>query len=74
MDMRVFLTDQKCLSSLTPPARVYRYDRWIAMARAAIACWLATARRLGVVKDIRLLIAQKLWDERAEWSRVRPNC
>jgi TPR repeat protein len=47
------------------------HDRWTSMARAAIACWLAIARRLRVAKDMRRLIAQMVWDGRADWSKVR---
>ncbi len=33
-----------------------------AAANAAIECWLFVSRRLGVVKDIRLLIARLAWE------------
>jgi TPR repeat protein len=52
---------------------VHLHDQWTAMARAAIACWLAIARRFDVAKDVRLLVAETLWDERADWSKVRPS-
>ncbi len=47
---------------------VQLYDRWCDEARAAIRCWIGGSLQLGVVKDIRLLIAQKVWEERFVWS------
>ena len=38
------------------------HDEWTAAARAAIECWIAVGFRLGVVKDIRLVIARLVWD------------
>jgi len=39
-----------------------RYD-----ARIAIGCWIWIARQLGVVKDIRGVIAIELWRNKREW-------
>jgi hypothetical protein len=39
-----------------------------AAARAAIECWIAVARRLGVMRDIRGIIARMLWKQRIHWS------
>lgn len=50
---------------------VLLYDRWCAAARAAAECWIAVARRLAVVRDIRLLIARLVWAQRVEWSKSR---
>ncbi len=36
-------------------------------AREAIACWLVIGLRLKVCKDVRVLIAKKLWDGKREW-------
>ncbi len=47
------------------------HDQWIAVAKAAVECWLGVGRRLSVAKDIRLLIARLLWEERREWSIVQ---
>ncbi len=44
------------------------HDKWCAAAKRSIECWIGMARRLNVAKDIRLLIARLLWDERREWS------
>ena len=49
---------------------VEQHSAWIAIAKAAVECWNAVARRLGVSKDIRLLTARILWAERAEWSKI----
>jgi hypothetical protein len=48
-----------------------RYEKWCEEARSAIWCWLVVGKRWGVAKDIRLLIATLLWEERAEWSKSR---
>jgi hypothetical protein len=45
------------------------HDRWCSEARSAIRCWLLLSRRLGVAKDLRRVISQMLWDQRAEWSK-----
>ncbi len=44
------------------------HDKWCAEAKKAISCWTVVATRLGVVKDVRLLIAQMLWDDGGAWS------
>jgi hypothetical protein len=47
------------------------FEKLIAAVRAGIACWLLIGRRLGVAKDIRVLIARLVWEERAGWSEIR---
>ncbi len=47
------------------------HDQWVEVARKAIRCWLLVGRRLWVAKDMRLLIARMLWEERGEWSKKR---
>ncbi len=44
------------------------YRKWRLDAERAVWCWLWLARDLGIVKDIRLLIADLIWEERAVWS------
>jgi hypothetical protein len=44
------------------------YERWSARARQAIECWIWIARQRGVVRDIRRLIARRLWDDRHLWE------
>ncbi len=44
------------------------YLRWNEEAKRAVLCWLWLARDKNVVKDIRLLIADLIWEERAAWS------
>jgi TPR repeat protein len=46
------------------------HDEVLVQARDAIACWLMLARRLGVSKDMRLLITRILWERRADWCKV----
>lgn len=42
------------------------YFAQIDACRAAVNTWTVIARQFGVVKDIRRLIGQMIWDERAE--------
>jgi hypothetical protein len=37
-------------------------------ARRAIDCWGIVGRRLGLVKDVRVMIAKMVWDEPWWWS------
>ncbi len=39
-------------------------------AKRAVLCWIWLARSLGVGKDIRRVIADLIWDGRAEWSET----
>ncbi len=49
------------------------FKKWLQEARQAIMCWM-WAKMLGVSKDIRQLIADLVWDDRAAWSeRPQPN-
>ncbi len=50
-------------------ACVKLHDEWCERAMVAIECWIGVARQLGVVKDLRLLIARMLWKERALWGK-----
>ncbi len=47
------------------------YSKWTNDARRAVGCWLWLSRHLGVARDIRLLIADLVWDDRAAWSERR---
>jgi hypothetical protein len=44
------------------------FERWSGRARQAIECWIWIARQRGVVRDIRRLIARRLWDDRHLWE------
>ncbi len=44
------------------------YESWCAKAHRAVLCWVWLAKELGVAKDIRLLIADLIWDQRSAWS------
>ncbi len=44
------------------------YEYWLGLARQAVYCWLRLSKSLRVTKDVRLLIANLIWEERAEWS------
>jgi hypothetical protein len=35
--------------------------------KRAIECWLIISKRMRVVKDIRILIAKRVWNIRGEW-------
>ncbi len=47
------------------------HDQWCAEAKRALLCWIWVAHECGVNKDIRLVIANLIWDERAVWSEQR---
>ncbi len=48
------------------------HDACCDAAEAAIKCWLTEAWKLGVVKDIRELIADSLWEQRWAWMQQEP--
>jgi TPR repeat protein len=74
---RLLLRDDEvwstCSDMFVASARrcAHLHEQWLAMAREAISCWLMLARRLGVAKDVRVLIGRKVWEERREWSKCR---
>ncbi len=43
------------------------YESRCALAREAVDCWSGVGRRLGLVKDMRLMVAKRAWDERWAW-------
>ncbi len=44
------------------------YVQWCNEAKEAIACWMWLGKKLGVAKDVRLLVADLIWRERPAWS------
>jgi TPR repeat protein len=44
------------------------YQAMLARARQAIGCWSIVGLRLGVVKDIRVMIAKMAWEEAWRWT------
>lgn len=46
------------------------YDARCAVAEHAIECWIVAGRRLGVAKDIRMIIAKMAWEERWRWCEL----
>ncbi len=68
-----------CEDIMTEAERV-AFERAIALhtrcneeAKRAVLCWLWLARKKKVIKDIRRLIADLIWDERAAWSERLRN-
>ncbi len=47
------------------------FDQSCNQARRAVIWWMCYARKEGVAKDIRVLIADLIWDERAAWCERR---
>ncbi len=45
------------------------HREWSEKATRAIECWIWVARQLGVVKDIRQVIARQAWESAWMWSR-----
>jgi hypothetical protein len=46
------------------------HDAVAVRAKQAIACWSVVGERLGLVKDVRVLIAKMAWKEAWLWSRA----
>jgi hypothetical protein len=46
------------------------HDALLQRARRAIACWSMAGRRLGVVKDMRVMIAKLVWEEPWQWGET----
>ncbi len=44
------------------------FEQWCGQAKRAISCWLWMSRQERVVKDIRLQVADLIWEGRAAWS------
>jgi hypothetical protein len=47
---------------------LFLHGAMLGRAKQAIACWSIAARRHGVVKDIRVVIAKKAWEEVWLWG------
>ncbi len=47
---------------------IFMYHQWCAEAKSAVLCWIWLARQEKVAKDIRAVIADLIWEERAAWS------
>ncbi len=62
----VSLSDAACERTLE------LYNGWCANAKRAVFCWLCLSRQLGVSKDVRLLVADLVWQERSAWSEIAP--
>jgi TPR repeat protein len=44
------------------------YDAMAERAKEAMRCWSVIGRRVGLVKDVRVMIAKMLWEEAWQWS------
>jgi hypothetical protein len=66
------LFDQRIEESMLRLAQrcIELYDLCLSHANAAIECWTGVGLRLGVVKDIRLMIAQLAGGEPWAWSGI----
>ncbi len=49
---------------------VAQHSEWCANARRAVSCWIWIARLQEVNKDVRVIIANLVWNERAAWRNV----
>jgi hypothetical protein len=47
------------------------HDEMLGRAKRAIACWSVVARRRGVVKDIRVMISKRMWEEAWQWGEKK---
>jgi hypothetical protein len=70
-----FRSDWIAEEDATQLARVIQlHDAMLDRARRAIACFGLVARRLGVAKDIRVLIGKMVWDEPWRWGEQKAGC
>ncbi len=61
--------EELCYGRCEPCRRaISLHNKWCGEAERANLCWLWLSRTLGVPKDIRVLIAGLVWDDRAVWS------
>ncbi len=44
------------------------YEQWCDEARTAVLCWIWLAQSRNVCNDVRLLIADLIWEDRSAWS------
>ncbi len=49
------------------------HEKWCGQAKRGIWCWMWLSRTFAVPKDIRVLIAGLLWEQRAAWSERKPD-
>ncbi len=47
---------------------VHLYKECIALAKSAVMCWLWVSKRLGMPRDVRMMIARPMCEDRAVWS------
>jgi hypothetical protein len=50
-----------------------RHEAMLNRAREALRCWSMTARRFGMAKDIRVMIAEMMWEEVWLWGEKRES-
>ncbi len=62
-------TEEAALFALEHAAALYA--EWCLCAKQGIACWMWIGRHLGAVKDVRILIGNMLWADKAAWSERR---
>jgi hypothetical protein len=46
------------------------HDEWCDNAKQAIESWGLIGRRLGVMRDVRMMIARMVWEERCVWRNA----
>ena len=70
------LADGKVFGNPASNEQMSKFQRVVALhaemmarARLALVCWGITARRLRVVKDIRVLVGKMLWREAWHWYK-----
>ncbi len=68
-DRKAGVTD--CQVQFAAERALQLYRQWSSESKTAIWCWIWMARDLGIVRDIRLIIADLVWSERCVWSEKR---
>jgi hypothetical protein len=66
------LSGRKCVAGFVASLKqvVELGEAMLGRARRAIACWAVAARRLGLVKDMRVTISKMAWEEPWRWGEL----
>ncbi len=60
-----------CLQGASATKVLVMYDGFCDKARRSVFCWLWLSKQIGLVKDIRVLIADLVWEQRGAWALTR---
>ncbi len=59
---------EEAAEEIAPGRRAIQlYREWRQNAVRGVHCWMCLSRKLGLVKDMRILIANLVWEQRSAW-------